>query len=166
MLSQSVTMPELDGGAVPFVLSALYRNKRGLLEFRTIPDRLERFAELVRKTTDLKRNPMPTRRSRSSTTAPSARRPRPGGLGVSQSILNVLRRLQQAGYTTGPLPETAEELNNEIEASNAAFGTNAGNAAAARAVPRVRPSTSRRPTIWRGSERACPPSLYETVTER
>ena len=52
MLSQSITMPELDGGAVPFVLSALYRNQRGLLEFRTIPDRLERFAELVANAQD------------------------------------------------------------------------------------------------------------------
>ena len=57
MLSQSITMPELDGGTVPFVLSALFRNRRGLLEFRMIPDRLERFAELVKKTTDLKRKP-------------------------------------------------------------------------------------------------------------
>lgn len=77
MLSQSITMPELDGGAVPFVLSALFRNRRGLYEFRTIPDRLERFAELVRKTVALKRKPNSEKRSQSSTTVPSARRPPP-----------------------------------------------------------------------------------------
>ena len=166
MLSQSVTMPELDGGAVPFVLSALYRNKRGLLEFRTIPDRLERFAELVRKTTDLKRKPNADKKIAIIYYGSIGKEAATGGLGVSQSILNVLRRLQQAGYTTGPLPETAEELNNEIEASNAAFGTNAGNAAAARAVPRVQTVTITPADYLAWVRKSMPADLYETVTER
>ncbi len=55
MLSQSVIMPELDGGAVPFVLSALFVNQRGLQEFRIIPDRLEKFTDLAAKFAALKR---------------------------------------------------------------------------------------------------------------
>ena len=57
MLSQSITMPELDGGVAPFVLSALYENERGLQEFRVIPGRAERYAELIRKTLELQRKP-------------------------------------------------------------------------------------------------------------
>ncbi|MEI2999662.1 MAG: cobaltochelatase subunit CobN [Victivallis sp.] len=106
MLSQSVTMPELDGGAVPFVLSALYRNNRGLLEFRTIPDGLERFAELVGKTApDLKRKPNSEKKIAIIYYGSIGKEPAPGGLGISESILNVLKRLQKAGYRTSPLPK-------------------------------------------------------------
>ncbi len=116
MLSQSITMPELDGGAVPFVLSALYRNKRGLLEFRTIPDRLERFAELVRKTTELKRKKNAEKKIAIIYYGSIGKEAATAGLGISQSILNVLRRMRDAGYHTGPLPENVEELDREIAA--------------------------------------------------
>ena len=126
MLSQSVTMPELDGGAVPFVLSALYRNKRGLLEFRTIPDRLERFSELVRKTVMLKRIPNKDKKIALIYYGSISKEAATAGLSISQSVLNILRRLQAEGYTTGPLPASVEELDRELKTNNAVFGTNAG----------------------------------------
>ena len=126
MLSQSITMPELDGGTVPFVLSALCRNKRGLLEFRIIPDRLERFVELVRKTVMLKRIPNKDKKIALIYYGSIGKEAATAGLGVSQSVLNILRRLQAEGYTTGPLPADVEELDRELKANNAVFGTNAG----------------------------------------
>ena len=126
MLSQSITMPELDGGAVPFVLSALYRNQRGLLEFRTIPDRLERFAELVRKTVMLKCIPNKDKKIALIYYGSISKEAATAGLGISQSVLNILRRLQAEGYTTGPLPADVNELDRELKANNAVFGTNAG----------------------------------------
>ena len=126
MLSQSITMPELDGGTVPFVLSALYRNRRGLLEFRMIPDRLERFAELIRKTVALKRIPNKEKKIALIYYGSIGREAATAGLGIAQSVLNILRRLQAEGYDTGPLPESVEELDRELKTNNAVFGTNAG----------------------------------------
>jgi len=129
MMSQSVTMPELDGGAVPFVLSALFRNQRGLLEFRVIPDRLERFAELVKKTTDLRRKPNAEKKiAIVYYKGPGQNALVAAGLEVGDSILNTLRALQKAGFTTGPLPENAEALNKEIQENAAVFGTYAEGA--------------------------------------
>lgn len=166
MLSQSITMPELDGGAVPFVLSALFRNRRGLYEFRTIPDRLERFAELVRKTVALKRKPNSEKKIAIIYYGSIGKEAATAGLGVSESILNVLKRLRQEGYNTGPLPETAEALNAELEANNAAFGTNAGNAAAEKSVPRVQVVTITPEEYHAWVRKSMPADLYRTVVDR
>ncbi len=129
MLSQSVTMPELDGGTAPFVLSALYRNRLGLAEFRAIPDRIERFSAMVRKILDLQRKPNSDKKivivyykgpGRNAMTA--------GGMEVGDSLLNVLRHLRKAGFTTGELPETSGELNRMIQERAAVFGTYAEGA--------------------------------------
>ena len=166
MLSQSITMPELDGGTVPFVLSALYRNKRGLLEFRTIPDRLERFAELVRKMTDLKRKKNAEKKIAIVYYSSIGKEAATAGLGISESVLNVLKRLRSAGFTTGPLPETAEELNREIEAGKRAFGTNAGRTEAETGIPRIHTVTIRPDEYRAWVKRSMPDDLYQTVTER
>lgn len=166
MLSQSITMPELDGGAVPYVLSALFRNRRGLYEFRMIPERLERFAELVKKTTDLKRKPNADKKIAIIYYGSVGKEAATAGLGVAESVLNVLKRLQAEGYTTGPLPENAEELNREIEAGKAAFGTNAGVVQGAENPPRVQ-SVTITPEEYRAwVAKSMPADLYQTVVER
>ena len=166
MLSQSITMPELDGGTVPFVLSALFRNRRGLLEFRMIPDRLERFAELVKKTTDLKRKPNADKKIAIIYYGSVGKEAATAGLGVAESVLNVLKRLRSEGYTTGPLPENAEELNREIEAGKAAFGTNAGVAASDGNPPRVQSITITPEEYRAWVAKSMPADLYQTVVER
>ncbi len=129
MLSQSVIMPELDGAAMPFVLSALFRNKRGLQEYRMIPDRVETFCERVRKTLDLKR------KSNSEKKLAIIYYKGPGknaliasGLEVGPSLLNTLRHLQSAGYNTGPLPAAPEELTARIQKEAPVFGSYAAGA--------------------------------------
>lgn len=128
MLSQSVTMPELDGGAVPFVLSALYPNARGLQEFRIIPDRLERFCTMVRKTLDLKRKPNSEKKIviiYYKGPGKNARCRRNRGRGFPA---DTLKHLQKAGFTTGALPETPAELNRMVQEQAAVFGTYAEGA--------------------------------------
>jgi len=168
MLSQSVTMPELDGGTVPFVLSALYRNRRGLLEFRTIPDRLERFSELVRKTVMLRRIPNRDKKIALIYYGSISKEAATAGLGISQSVLNILRRLQAEGYTTGPLPASVEELDREIKANNAVFGTNAGIM-----MGREKLESKHVQTVLitpeeyaRWVKKSMPSDLYRSVTER
>ena len=129
LLSQSVTMPELDGGTVPFALSALFRDERGLLAFRAIPDRLERFADLVGKMLELQRKANADKKvaivyykgpGKNALTA--------GGLEVGESLLNTLRGLRKAGFNTGDLPESAEELIRQIQENAAVFGSYAEGA--------------------------------------
>lgn len=131
MLSQSITMPELDGGVAPFVLSALYENERGLQEFRVIPGRAERYAELIRKTLELQRKPNSEKKiaiiyykgaGKSELAA--------GALEVGDSLLNTLRTLRDAGYNTGELPENTDELLQQIQDNAAVFGTYAKGAMA------------------------------------
>lgn len=129
MLSQSITMPELDGGIVPYVLSALYPNKRGLMEFRMIPDRLERFAEMIRKTLVLKRKDNADKKiAIIYYKGPGQNALVASGLEVGDSLLNTLKYLQKSGFTTGELPETPEELNKMIQQNAAVFGTYAEGA--------------------------------------
>ena len=168
MLSQSVTMPELDGGTVPFVISALYRNKRGLLEFRTIPDRLERFAELVRKTVMLKRIPNKDKKIALIYYGSISKEAATAGLGISQSVLNILRRLQAEGYTTGPLPANVEELDRELKANNAVFGTNAGLMSGREKLEseHVQTVLIKPEEYARWVKKSMPDDLYKSVTDR
>ena len=168
MLSQSITMPELDGGTTPFVLSALFRNKHGLLEFKTIPDRLERFAELVRKTVMLKRIPNKDKKIALIYYGSISREAATAGLSVSQSVLNILRRLQAEGYTTGPLPENAEELDRELKANNAVFGTHAGlmNAREKLESAHVRTVLVTPDQYAEWVRKSMPDELFGSVTER
>ena len=95
MLSQSITMPELDGGVVPFVLSALFRDKNGLLTFQTIPDRLNRFADLVKKTTDLRRKPNSEKKIAIIYYGSIGKESATAGLGDSQYVVPLaIRRIQ------------------------------------------------------------------------
>jgi len=168
MLSQSVTMPELDGGTTPFVLSALYRNKRGLLEFRTIPDRLDRFAELVRKTVMLRRIPNKDKKIALIYYGSISKEAATAGLGISQSVLNILRRLQAEGYATGPLPADAEELDRELKANNAVFGINAGlmNAREKLESEHVQTVLIKPEEYSRWVKKSMPDDLYKSVVDR
>ena len=129
MLSQSVIMPEVDGGAVPYVLSALFPNQRGLMEFRMIPDRLERFSEMVSKTLKLKRMDNADKKiAIIYYKGPGQNAMVASGLEVGDSLLNTLRHLKKSGYNTGELPESPEELNKLIQQNAAIFGTYAQGA--------------------------------------
>ena len=168
MLSQSITMPELDGGTTPFVLSALFRNKRGLLEFRTIPDRLERFAELVRKTVMLKRIPNRDKKIALIYYGSISKEAATAGLWISQSVLNILRRLQAEGYTTGPLPASVDELDRELKTNNAVFGTNAGLMHAREKLESAHVQTVLiKPEEYaQWVKKSMPSDLYKSVTDR
>ena len=164
MLSQSITMPELDGGSVPFVLSALYRNERGLMEFRMIPDRLERFAELVRKTTALKRKNNADKKIALIYYGSIGKESATAGLGTAQSILNILRRLNKEGYNTGTLPESVEVLDKEIKENTAVFGKTGGTKAI---TPKHIQTVTITPQEYaRWVKKSMPDDLYNTVVGR
>lgn len=122
MLSQSVTMPELDGGIIPFTLSALFPDKRGLMVHRMIPARLDRFASLVSKF--LKLNQTPNSEKKIGIVyykGPGMNALVAGGLEVAPSLLATLRKLKSEGYNIGELPETPEKLAEIIQANGAVY---------------------------------------------
>ena len=164
LLSQSITMPELDGGTTPFVLSALYRNARGLLEFRMIPDRLERFTELVRKTTLLKRKPNHQKKIALIYYGSIGKEAATSGLGMAESVLNILKRLQKEGYNTGKLPENVSALDKELKANTVVFGKIGGKSQAAPSHVRTVTITPEEYASW--IKKSMPEDLYKTVTDR
>ncbi len=102
------SLPEMDGAIDPVVIGAL--NNGG---FQSVPDRLERLVTLAKKWTALRR--LPNKDKKVALIVYDY----PPGLGkkataalldVPRSVMNILKRLQSEGYTTGKLPETPEEL--------------------------------------------------------
>ncbi len=111
LLTMSVTLPELDGASVPMVIAAQEREANGLNIFRAMPDRLEQFAERVRRGISLK-----TMANRDKKLAiyyykgPGQSALVAGDLEVVPSLFALLRHLRQQGYRVDGLPDTADEF--------------------------------------------------------
>jgi cobaltochelatase CobN len=107
LLSQSIVMPELDGGVEPFVVSAQFPDERGLLASRPIPERVNTFVRRIQKWLALRSKPNAEKRiAIVYFKGPGRNAMVASGMEVPASLLNVLRHLRDNGYTTGPLPET------------------------------------------------------------
>lgn len=129
MLSQAITMPEIDGGIVPFTIGAQFENERGLYVFGGIKNRIQTFLSLTEKWLALKDMPNADKKvaifyykeaGKNSMVAE--------GLELAPSILNLLERLKQEGYATGELPETPEALVQVIQQKGPVFGSYAEGA--------------------------------------
>ncbi len=123
MLSQSIVMPELDGGIEPFAVSAEYPDERGLMVSMPIENRMDTFVSRVDNWLKLKNIPNNEKRvaifyfkgpGRNSLVA--------SGMEVAESLLNVLRYLKEQGYDTGVLPETVKEFENRIQNEGPVLG--------------------------------------------
>lgn len=107
-MSQSVVMPELDGGIVPAALIAQYIDDDGLYLFKTIPGRLGQFTSTVANYLKLK-----TKANKDKKVAvyyfkgPGASAMVAAGLEVAPSLYNMLKHLRSEGYTVTGLPESA-----------------------------------------------------------
>lgn len=129
MLSQSVVMAEFDGGVAPTALFALFKNTRGLNEFRLIKDQADQYTSMIKKTLALKTKPNKDKRIAIIFYKGAGKNSMEGGgLEVSDSIFNTLKNLEQAGYTTGELPESAEELNQMVQENVSTFASYATGA--------------------------------------
>lgn len=115
-MSQSIVTPELDGGLRPYLLFGQRVNNEGFREAYTIPERLDSFLVTVDKYIALKQKPNKDKRiaivyfkgpGEASLTA--------SGLDVVPSLRNVLLRLGREGYNVNGLPDTPEELAEELQ---------------------------------------------------
>ena len=122
IMSQSVTMPEIDGGIMPFVLSAQFKNKKGFYVFKPLPKRIKRFVSTVNKYLTLKRKANKDKKLVIIYyKGPGKNALAAAGLEVVPSLFNTLEKLKKAGYNTGKLPANAAELEKQIQANASIF---------------------------------------------
>ena len=122
IMSQSVTMPELDGGIMPFVLSAQFKNEKGLYVFKALPKRINRFTQTVKNYLSLKHKANKDKKLVIIYyKGPGKNALAAAGLEVGPSLYNTLKNLKKAGYNTGKLPKNSLELEAQIQAKAATF---------------------------------------------
>ena len=123
MLSQSIVMPEMDGGIEPFAVSAEFADDRGLMVSMPIDKRMNTFVNRIDNWLKLKFIPNEDKKvaifyfkgpGRNSLVA--------SGLEVAESLLNVLTYLKEQGYTTGDLPGNVKELEERIQNEGPVLG--------------------------------------------
>ena len=123
MLSQSIVMPELDGGIEPYAVSAEFPDERGLMVSMPIENRMDTFVCRISKWLKLKS--MPNRDKRVAIfyfKGPGRNSLVASGMEVAESLLNVLKYLKKEGYRTGALPENVEELEDRIQKEGPVLG--------------------------------------------
>ncbi len=123
-LSQSVTMPEIDGAIRPFALFAHYKGKDGLDYVDAIPDRLNTFVKTVNNYIRLKNIPNSKKRvAIYYYKGPGQNALTASGMDVCSSLFNLLTTMKQQGYNVQGLPSSAEELEKLIQQQGAVLGT-------------------------------------------
>lgn len=110
-LSQSIVVPELDGGIYPYVFGAQFKDKNGLYIFQGIPNRIDKLAKLINKWLLLAEKDNSEKKiAIYYYKGPGLNAMIAGGMEVAPSLLNLLRVLKDNGYETGELPKNEDEL--------------------------------------------------------
>ncbi|MEM9420347.1 MAG: cobaltochelatase subunit CobN, partial [Planctomycetota bacterium] len=129
MLSQNIVMAELDGGVVPYTIAAQFENDRGLMLFEGLEDRIEKFTGLAERWIKLQTAENKDKKvvvfyyKGAGKNAMVAE-----GLELAPSLFNLLKRLNEEGYETGPLPADADALYERIQAEGPVIGSYAKGA--------------------------------------
>ncbi|MDR1180982.1 MAG: cobaltochelatase subunit CobN [Bacteroidales bacterium] len=123
-LSQSVVMPELDGGILSFALFAQEMDKDGLYSFQPVPGRMQKFVNTITNYLHLKTKPNKDKHiaiyyyKGAGNNAMTA-----FGLEVIPSLYHFIKRLQSEGYTVNNLPATLKEFETLIMERGAVFNS-------------------------------------------
>ncbi|MCL4206157.1 MAG: cobaltochelatase subunit CobN [Pirellulaceae bacterium] len=112
LLSQSITMPELDGVIEPLVISAMEPDEQGLRVRTTLPARFDRYVDRVANWLKLRRTPNDRKRvAIVYYKSPGASALAASGLEVVPSLYQTLARLRDEGYDLGDeFPSSPEAL--------------------------------------------------------
>ncbi|GAA0879181.1 hypothetical protein GCM10009119_21490 [Algoriphagus jejuensis] len=123
LLSMSVVQPELDGGINPYAITAQYRDESGYLAFQTIPDRLQKFGDMVEKWLALKTKPNKEKKvAIYYFKGPGLNAMVASNMEVVPSLYNALLRLKEEGYTVTGLPDSPEQLWEMIKKQGSVLG--------------------------------------------
>ncbi|TRX70932.1 cobaltochelatase subunit CobN [Carboxylicivirga sp. M1479] len=129
LLSQSVTMPEFDGGIVPYAVFAEYEDANGFLIFKAVPNRLKNFGQIVANYLQLQEQQSADKKvafvyfkgpGKSALTA--------ANMEVLPSLHNVLLEMQKNGYDLGDLPKDYPSFEKVVMTKGPVLGTYAEGA--------------------------------------
>lgn len=121
-MSQSIVMPELDGGIAPFALNAQFIDKDGLYLFKNIPGRLTQFTDMV--SNYLRLQTLPNKDKKVAVyyyKGPGKNAMTAAGLEVVPSLYNFLKKLKAEGYDLSGLPATEAAFENLINEQGPVF---------------------------------------------
>jgi len=165
-LSQSVVMPELDGGIYPYALIAQHVDKDGFYLFNTIPDRLKSFTQIVNNYLKLKKMDNSQKRvaiyyykgaGQSALIA--------SGLEVIPSLHNLLLKLKAEGYNLGDLPTDVKTFEKMIMAQGVVLGTYA-KGTFDNYLKNGNPALIEKSEYESWASQALPADLYKEVTDK
>ncbi|MCA9406576.1 MAG: cobaltochelatase subunit CobN, partial [Candidatus Omnitrophica bacterium] len=123
MLSQSIVMPEIDGGVYPYAIAAQFSGPKGLLVIKALENRLNIFCDLVKRWVVLRTKPNAEKKvAIYYYKGPGQNAMVAEGLEIAPSLYNVLLRLKEEGYTTGELPPDADALYEMIQKDGRVLG--------------------------------------------
>lgn len=111
----AITWPEYDGQIISLPISALGEYDGQKKVPLAIPDRIERLADMALRWAELKRTPVHERKlallvwQHGLDSLASA-----GGLDTPQSIIGILKNLQNEGYVVDHIPKTGNDLMEEM----------------------------------------------------
>jgi cobaltochelatase CobN len=124
-IAMNVALPEVDGRiitrAVSFKAAQQYSSllETDVVTYQPVADRIEFVADLAANWIRLRKTPPAERRVAlilANYPSRDGRLANGVGLDTPQSCLEILRALQAAGYTVGPLPESTEDLMQQLTA--------------------------------------------------
>lgn len=128
-LSQSVVMPELDGSIYPYVLNTQELSDNHLYLFKTVPERLKNFVQIIHNFVKLKHKKNEDKKiaiyyykgpGKESLTAQ--------GLETVPSLYNFLKRLKKEGYKVEKLPENERDFERLLMTQGSVMSTYAQGA--------------------------------------
>ncbi|WP_430817813.1 cobaltochelatase subunit CobN [Carboxylicivirga sp. RSCT41] len=123
LLSQSVTMPEFDGGIVPYACIAQEEDDKGFLIFKAIPDRMRKFGQIV--SNYLKLQLMPNKDKKLAIVyfkGPGKNALTAANMEVLPSLHNMLLHLKKEGYNLGNLPADYPAFEKDIMTKGPVLG--------------------------------------------
>ena len=129
LLSQSVTMPEFDGGIVPYAVFAQYEDERGFLTFKAVPSRLKKFGQIVENYLGLKdKNNADKKVAFVYFKGPGKSALTAANMEVLPSLHQVLLRMKKEGYDLGDLPNRYVDFQRIVMQKGPVLGTYADGA--------------------------------------
>lgn len=123
LLSQSVSMPELDGGITPYAVIAQFEDERGFKIFKAIPGRMEKFADMAAKFIRLKK--MENKDKKVAIyyyKGPGLNAMVAANMEIIPSMYKLLQQLKASGYTVDNMPASEEELEALIQKKGPVLG--------------------------------------------
>lgn len=128
-LGQSITMPEFDGGIVPYAVFAQFENEKGLLLFKAVPDRLEKFGDIATNYLNLRKKKNADKKiAIVYFKGPGKNALEASNMEVLPSLHNLLLRLQKEGYNLEGLPTDYNQFKDIIMKKGPVLGSYAEGA--------------------------------------